>query len=175
MRQLVPSGVWELFIPDLPDGACYKYEVRTRGGHLLEKADPVRAAIRGAAATRASIIWQDGELRVGRRRLDARPRRRSAAGTTGRCRSTRCTSARGGACRRRATDTSPTASWRDTLVPYVREMGYTHIELMPVMEHPFSGSWGYQVDRLLCARPADSARPTISATSSTSATGTASA
>ena len=49
MRRLVPSGVWELFIPDLPDGACYKYEVRTTAGHLLREGRSVRAALRGAA------------------------------------------------------------------------------------------------------------------------------
>ena len=60
MRRLVPSGVWELFIPDLPVGACYKYEVRTAAGHLIEKSDPYAQRFE-VPPNSASIIWQGGE------------------------------------------------------------------------------------------------------------------
>ena len=56
MRRLVPSGVWELFIPGLPDGACYKYEVRTAAGELVNKADPYAQRFEVPPNT-ASIIW----------------------------------------------------------------------------------------------------------------------
>jgi 1,4-alpha-glucan branching enzyme len=64
MRRLVPSGVWEIFIPDLHDGTCYKYEVRTAAGHLLHKCDSVWPAVRGAAQHRHAHL--DGRaVRVG--------------------------------------------------------------------------------------------------------------
>ena len=144
MRRLVPSGVWEIFIPDLPDGACYKFEVRTPAGHLLQKADPYARRFEVPPNTR----------------VDHLDRRRATSGAT----TTGCATAPSldgwherpmsvyevhlGSWRRVPEEGNRYLTYRelaDTLVPYVREMGYTHIELMPVMEHPFSGSWGYQV------------------------------
>src|SRR5262249_28217158 len=58
MRKLVPSGLWEIFVPDLPDGACYKFEVRTSAGHLLHKADPYARRFEVPPNT-ASVIWAD--------------------------------------------------------------------------------------------------------------------
>ena len=60
MRRLIPSGVWEIFVPDLADGACYKYEVRTTAGHLLEKDDPYAQRFEVPPNT-ASIIWTGGQ------------------------------------------------------------------------------------------------------------------
>src|SRR6478609_8207909 len=60
MRRLVPSGVWEIFIPGLKDGDCYKYEIRTPAGHLLQKADPYGRRFEVPPNT-ASIIWTDGQ------------------------------------------------------------------------------------------------------------------
>ena len=104
MRRLVPSGVWEIFVPDLTDGACYKFEVRTHGRAPAAEGRSLRAPLRGAA-----------EHRVGhldRRRATSGATRTGCAtapsldgGTTGRCRSTRCTSGRGAACPRKATAT----------------------------------------------------------------------
>src|SRR5690606_21006530 len=59
MRKLVPSGIWEIFVPDLPDGTCYKYEVRTNDGHLLDKADPYARRFEVPPHT-ASVVWSDG-------------------------------------------------------------------------------------------------------------------
>ena len=143
MRRLVPSGVWEIFIPDLPDGACYKYEVRTSAGHLLEKADPYAQWFE-VPPNSASIIWTGGRYEWGDSEwLSDRP---SFAGWHERPMSVY--EVHLGSWRRIPEQGNRFLTYRElaeTLVPYVREMGYTHIELMPVMEHPFSGSWGYQV------------------------------
>ena len=142
MRKLVPSGVWEMFIPDLPDGAHYKFEVRTPAGDLFHKADPYARCFEIPPNT-ASIIWTDqyewGDQDWMRDRV-------SFGGWHDRPMS--IYEVHLGSWRRVPEAGSRYLSYRelgDTLVPYVREMGYTHIELMPVMEHPFSGSWGYQV------------------------------
>ncbi len=78
---------------------------------------------------------------------------------------------RGGACRRASIAASRYRELADTLVPYVQDMGFTHIELLPVMEHPFSRLVGLSGGRATSRRPAASARPTTSATSSTRAIG----
>ncbi len=143
MRRLLPSGVWELFIPDLPDGACYKYEVRTRDGELVNKADPYAQRFEVPPNT-ASIIWTarhyawgDGQWMHDRAGFDGwhdRPMSIYEVHLE--------------SWRRSPSEGNRFLTYRelaDTLVPYVRDMGYTHLELMPIMEHPFSGSWGYQV------------------------------
>ena len=104
MRRLVPSGIWEIFIPDLTDGACYKFEVRTPAGHLLQKADPYARRFEVPPNT-ASVVWTEGAYQWGdddwiRDRDVVRRLARPAE-----CRSTRCTSARGAACRTKATAT----------------------------------------------------------------------
>jgi 1,4-alpha-glucan branching enzyme len=143
MRKLVPSGVWEIFIPDLPDGTCYKYEVRTGAGDLVNKSDPYARRFEVPPNT-ASIIdtdgtyeWRDGDWMRGRPALEGwhdRPVTVYEVHLE--------------SWRRVLEEGQRPLTYRElaeTLVPYAREMGFTHIELMPVMEHPFSGSWGYQV------------------------------
>ena len=143
MRKLLPNGIWELFIPELPDGTCYKYEVRTSGGHLLHKADPYARRFELPPNT-ASIVWtgstyewRDDEWMRERASFDAWRERPMATYEV-----------HLGSWRRVPEAGNRFQTYREvaeTLVPYVREMGYTHIELLPIMEHPFSGSWGYQV------------------------------
>jgi 1,4-alpha-glucan branching enzyme len=144
MRRLVPSGIWEIFVPDLSDGDCYKFEVRTTAGHLLHKADPYARRFEVPPNT-ASIIWTDGGyqwrdqpwLRDHRVSQDAWRERPMAVYEV-----------HPGSWRRVPEEGNRFQTYREmaaTLVPYVREMGFTHIELMPIMEHPFSGSWGYQL------------------------------
>jgi 1,4-alpha-glucan branching enzyme len=143
MRRLIPSGVWEIFIPDLPEGACYKYEVRTTAGHLLEKADPFARRFEVPPNT-ASIIWSDGQYQW----EDSDWMRDRASFATWHERPMSVYEVHLGSWRRHAEDGNRYLTYRElaeTMVPYVRELGFTHIELMPVMEHPFSGSWGYQV------------------------------
>jgi 1,4-alpha-glucan branching enzyme len=142
MRKLVPSGVWEIFIPELRDGACYKYEIRTSAGHLLHKTDPYGRYFEVPPNT-ASVVfeerytWRDGDWMRDRPSFDAWRERPMSVYEV-----------HPGSWRRIPEEGSRYLTYRElaeTLVPYVREMGYTHIELMPVMEHPFGGSWGYQV------------------------------
>jgi 1,4-alpha-glucan branching enzyme len=142
MRKLIPSGIWEIFIPGLDDGSCYKYELRTQQGHLLLKSDPYARRFEHPPRT-ASIVcadtqyeWRDDEWMRARKSGDGWQSRPMAIYEV-----------HAGSWRRAEYDDRPLTyrELADTLVPYVREMGYTHIELMPVMEHPFTASWGYQV------------------------------
>ena len=143
LRRLVPSGIWEIFIPELADGACYKFEIRTPQGHLLQKADPYARRFEVPPNT-ASVVWTEGGYEW--RDHDWLRERPSFNGWHDRPQA--IYEVHLGSWRRVPEEGSRYLTYRElahTLVPYVREMGYTHIELMPVMEHPFSGSWGYQV------------------------------
>ncbi len=143
MRLLVPSGIWEIFIPELPDGTRYKFEIRTTGGHLLHKADPYGRFFEVPPAT-ASVVWDGPGYQWG----DGDWMRDRPAANRWSDRPMSIYEVHLGSWQRVPEDGARPLSYRelaDRLVPYVREMGFTHIELLPVMEHPFSGSWGYQV------------------------------
>ena len=143
MRKLVPSGVWELFVPELIAGACYKFEVRTDAGHLLQKVDPYARHFEVPPRS-ASVIWEDSGFEWSDE--DWMRDRPAAGGWHERPMSVY--EVHLGSWRRVPDEDNRYLTYRelaDTLVPYVRELGYTHIELLPVMEHPFSPSWGYQV------------------------------
>ncbi len=134
MRSLGSSGVWELFIPDLGAGTRYKFAVLGRDGVWRSKADPLAQHTEHPPAT-ASIVYTSGyewadEAWMAERALG--DPYNSAMSTY----------------------EVHLGSWRmglsytqlaDELVAYVTEMGFTHVELMPVMEHPYTPSWGYQV------------------------------
>jgi len=141
MRTLVPSGLWEIFIPDLGIGDRYKFEIVTPQNHIVLKADPCARYFEQPPLT-ASIVWDPGNYMWG----DGEWMRDRAAKGAWLGRPMSVYEAHLGSWRRR--DDGAFLNYRelaDSMVPYVREMGFTHIELMPVMEHPFSGSWGYQV------------------------------
>ena len=143
MRRLVPSGIWELFVPDLADGAGYKFEVRTHAGHLLHKADPYARRFEVSPKT-ASLIWSDG----GYLWRDQNWMRDRASRDGWRERPMSVYEVHTGSWQRVPEEGNRLQTYRElatSLVPYVSEMGFTHIELMPIMEHPFTGSWGYQV------------------------------
>jgi 1,4-alpha-glucan branching enzyme len=142
MRSLGASGIWEIFIPAAREGQRYKFELRARGGAILLKSDPFGFAFELPPLT-ASIIcrpehtWQDQEW------MDARARFGSWYS-----RPMSVYEVHLGSWMRVPEEGDRYLTYRELaerLVPYVKEMGYTHIELLPVMEHPFSGSWGYQV------------------------------
>jgi 1,4-alpha-glucan branching enzyme len=141
MRALIPSGLWEIFIPDLGTGDRYKFEVVTAQGHLLLKADPYGRYFERPPRT-ASIVrdasgytWGDADW------VEARAGKSAWLRAPMSIYELHLGSWRRGEHGRYLTY----RELAETLVPYVQEMGFTHIELMPVMEHPFDGSWGYQV------------------------------
>jgi 1,4-alpha-glucan branching enzyme len=143
MRHLGPAGVWEIFIPDLPDGEKYKYEIRTRDGALLKKADPYGVAFevppQSAAIVRdiSGYEWRDADWMAARGGCGAWMDRPMSIYEV-----------HLGSWARIPEEGNRFLSYRELahrLVPYAKESGFTHLELLPVMEHPFSGSWGYQV------------------------------
>ena len=165
------SGYWEIFIPDLRVGERYKFEVLGADGRTVLKADPYGRYFETPPLT-ASIVWNsDGYAWGDEAWMTARAgqnRWLQAADVDLRGASRQLAAVAGGPAR------SPIARWPPTLVPYVKEMGFTHIELLPVMEHPFTGSWGYQVIGFF-APTSRFGRPRISRRSSTPATRPASA
>ncbi|MEA2433012.1 MAG: 1,4-alpha-glucan branching enzyme [Actinomycetota bacterium] len=139
MRLLGSSGVWELFIPDLDEGVLYKYEVVTAQGNLILKSDPYAFWMQTSPQT-ASIVYKshykftDDKWIAKREKSNAHREPMSTY------------ELHLGSWRRHGDDTI--MSYRDIapmLAKYCNDMGFTHVELMPVAEHPFTGSWGYQV------------------------------
>ncbi|MDO3433904.1 1,4-alpha-glucan branching protein GlgB [Rhizobium sp. CBN3] len=140
MRLRQSAGVWELFVPRLAPGERYKFEIIDPHGNCLpQKADPVARASEAAPST-ASIVasstrfrWTDDNWMKGR----SREQRLEGPISVYEVHAGSWLRENGG----RSLDW---AELSQRLVPYVREMGFTHIELLPIMEHPFGGSWGYQ-------------------------------
>ena len=137
------GGVWELFIPGLGEGTAYKYNVRSRfAGYQQLKADPYAFYCEAPAEIRVHRLGPR-QLPVAGRASGWRPAPPNDLLQIARSRSTKSTSDRW-----MRGPMNQALTYRDLavkLVEYVKQMGYTHIELLPVMEHPFSGSWGYQV------------------------------
>ncbi|MDO4792214.1 MAG: 1,4-alpha-glucan branching protein GlgB [Buchananella hordeovulneris] len=134
MRSLGNSGVWELFIPGVGVGTRYKFEIRRSDGSWVQKADPMARACEVPPLT-ASVVtknvheWQDEEW------MEERAERDPHTGPMS------IFEVHLGSWR-------PGLTYRELateLVDYVTDLGFTHVEFMPVAEHPFGGSWGYQV------------------------------
>ena len=140
MRRHPTGGVWDIFIPGLCAGDYYKYEILDANGKLLPlKADPFARKMEPAPGN-ASIVHHDEYQWSDREWLDAR----RAATTLDQ--PLAIYEVHLGSWRRRD-EGGGVLSYRElaeSLVAYVSDMGYTHIELLPVSEHPFDGSWGYQ-------------------------------
>ncbi|MDN6245973.1 MAG: 1,4-alpha-glucan branching protein GlgB [Corynebacterium casei] len=132
MRSLGSTGIWEVFIPGVGPGERYKFAIQTKEGHRIDKADPMARRTLAPPET-ASVIeestyeWKDAAW------LDSRSPDLNVP---------------------LSVYEVHVGSWkqgsnyntlREELIPYLQEHGYTHVELMPVAEHPFGGSWGYQV------------------------------
>jgi len=134
MRNMGSSGVWELFIPEVASGTKYKYEILTKDGNWVSKIDPLGKYFEHPPLT-ASIVhesthrWSDQAWLAARSQRDALKSPMSVY-------------------------EMHLGSWRpgldyrsmaDELIDYLKKLSFTHVEFMPVAEHPFGGSWGYQV------------------------------
>jgi 1,4-alpha-glucan branching enzyme len=142
MRLRPSPGIWELFVPRLGPGDHYKYEIIDAGGHVLaQKADPVARASEAAPAT-ASIVarstpfeWNDAEWLASRRERQADNAPMSVY------------EVHLSSWARVPEEGNRHLDWVELsqrLIPYASEMGFTHLEFLPIMEYPFGGSWGYQ-------------------------------
>ncbi len=144
MRNLGASGIWETFIPDVGNGDRYKYEIRSRiSGERLQKADPYGVFFESDASG-AAIVWDLNRYTW----RDADWMRERPAKNAWLDRPMSIYELHLGSWKRSTERAGNPLTYRELsqeLVPYVKEMGYTHIELLPVLEHPFAGSWGYQV------------------------------
>ncbi|MGI5203501.1 1,4-alpha-glucan branching protein GlgB [Spirillospora sp. CA-108201] len=134
MRSLGSTGIWELFVPGVGDGTCYKYEILGADGVWRAKADPMAQATERPPATASRVFtssyaWEDGAWMDARKEHDWLHEPMSAYEVH-------------------------LGSWRpglgyrelaEELTRYVSDMGFTHVELLPVTEHPYGPSWGYQV------------------------------
>ncbi len=141
MRKLWDSGIFELFLPDARENDNYKFELKLKGGLTYLKSDPYGNAAQLRPET-ASVVadlegfeWEDDNFLQNRKAFQTGDVPVSVyelyLGSF-----------------TEAAEGEPYANYReiaDRLIPYIKEMGYTHVELMPVMEHPFDASWGYQV------------------------------
>ncbi|MEK6755733.1 MAG: 1,4-alpha-glucan branching protein GlgB [Bacteroidota bacterium] len=142
MRVLGSSGVWEIFIPGLPEGELYKFQIKTQNGDILDKSDPYgfEMELRPSTASRVNMLtgftWND-EAWI--------KRRATAAKLSG---PLSVYEVHLGSWARMPEEGDRWLSYREIaprLVDHVKKRGFTHIELMPVMEHPLDASWGYQV------------------------------
>ena len=156
MRKVDGDSVWELFIPGVKEYDVYKYCVTTRGGDLIYKADPYafHAETRPSNGSKVYDItgfaWHDDAWQTAQKKADVINGPMNIyemhAGSW------------------KLKDEKVPYNYSelaDQLIPYIREMGYTHVELLPVMEYPFDGSWGYQVTGYF-APPAATAPPRTS-------------
>jgi len=149
MRTLGASGIWEVFLPGVASGAAYKYEIVAPDGEIRRKADPVAFAAEVPPKT-ASVVhesthrWRDADW------LAARAASKPLAEPMS------IYEVHLGSWRRNALEGDRSLSYpelADELAAYAVDMGFTHLELLPVMAHPFSGSWGYQVTGYFAPSP----------------------
>lgn len=135
------SGIWEGFFSGIQKGEVYKYAIHSNTGEYLEKADPFAAYAEIAPKT-ASIVWPTEYKWKDAKWLEARK------GLIGKARPYSVYEVHIGSWRRKAEDGNRSLSYLELakeLVAYVKDTGYTHVEFLPIMEHPFFGSWGYQI------------------------------
>lgn len=142
MRNRGPSGVWEIFVPGMAEGAIYKYEIRPMSSDLpILKSDPYafRSELRPHTGSIVARLdrheWNDSDW------MDYRAKNDWLSSPVS------IYEVHLGSWRRVVEEGSRWLSYleiAEQLIPYIKQMGYTHVELLPVMEHPFDASWGYQ-------------------------------
>ncbi len=141
MRKLIPSGIWELFVPGIGAGEVYKYRIKSHGGEVVDRSDPYGFSAELPPCT-ASIVsdlsaysWNDAAWL--QRRAAGKAHEEPMA----------VYEVHLGSWKQDPHRLHGWMNYRDLahqLVEYCQKMGYTHLELMPVSEHPYTGSWGYQ-------------------------------
>ena len=141
MQKLIPSGIWELFVPQIGAGQKYKYRIRMLDGQVVDKTDPYGVFAELPPRT-ASIVtslddyqWKDDQW-MDRRKVENQLEKPMSVYEV-----------HLGSWRKCKTGVHGWMNYREIahqLVQYCKEMGFTHLELLPVSEHPFTGSWGYQ-------------------------------
>jgi len=142
MRSLGSSGIWELFIPGLVEDEIYRYVIRTKQGHFLEKSDPFQFFGELRPNT-ASVVRN-----INRYRWNDQAWQQKKQNNAPYSQPLSIYEVHPGSWRRDPADPERFLTFRELahqLVPYVKDLGFTHIELLPVMEHPLDESWGYQV------------------------------
>ncbi|MGQ0701441.1 MAG: 1,4-alpha-glucan branching protein GlgB [Panacagrimonas sp.] len=137
--EMRPGGIWECFVPGVAAGALYKFEIRGADGQTVLKADPyarrfqLRPETASVVEAESAYEWRDAEWLAARRESDWLHAPMSVY------------EVHAGSWKRHLDGRAYTyRELADALVPYVLEMGFTHIELMPITEHPYDPSWGYQ-------------------------------
>ena len=140
MRKVDNDSVWELFIPGMKEYDVYKYCVTTRAGDLVYKADPYafHAETRPSNGSKVydlnGFVWHDEAWQNAQKKADVINGPMNIY------------EMHAGSWKQKEGGLPYNYSeLADELIPYITEMGYTHVELLPVMEYPFDGSWGYQV------------------------------
>jgi len=140
MRLLDMSGIWELFVPGLQRFDHYRFEIRTPQDTIIQKTDPfgnffeLRPSVNALIYGIDDYKWNDSEWLASRAQNDPHDQPVNIY-------EMHLGSWRHGENERFLTYTEIA----DRLIPYLKDMGYTHVELLPILEHPFDGSWGYQV------------------------------
>jgi 1,4-alpha-glucan branching enzyme len=149
MRSMGSSGIWELFVPDVPTGSNYKFEIHTQSGDIRLKADPFAFEAQvppetSSVVAQSTYEWSDDEwltTRASANQLEA---------------PISIYEVHLGSWRLNPLEDNRPLTYlelADELAAYARDMGFTHIELLPVMAHPFAGSWGYQVTSQFAPTP----------------------
>jgi 1,4-alpha-glucan branching enzyme len=158
----ISNSIWEIFIPELTVGTSYKYEVKNWEGHIYEKSDPygfyqeVRPKTASIVTDLDSYQWRDAEWMEQRRHTDPLTQPISVyelhlGSWLHASADTKTHLLKDKSDPVRVCEGKPEARFlsyyelAEKLIPYVKELGYTHIELLPIAEHPYDGSWGYQV------------------------------
>jgi len=135
------SGIWEGFFSDIQVGEAYKYAIHSNTGELLEKADPFAIYAEIPPRT-ASIVWQADYSWKDKKWMEKR-----LAGAQ-KPKPYAVYEMHIGSWRRKLEDGSRSLTYKEMateMVDYIKDLGFTHVEFLPVMEHPFFGSWGYQI------------------------------
>jgi 1,4-alpha-glucan branching enzyme len=135
------SGIWEVFIPEIGKGTVYKYFIRSRNGYEVEKGDPYALHWELPPQT-ASVVWESDFVWKDQKWLEKRQEK------AGKPQPYSVYEVHLGSWKRVPEESNRFLTYKEMaydLPAYVKEMGFTHVEFMPVMEHPFFGSWGYQV------------------------------